>query len=158
LGIQNLNGVLDINNDKITIVQLSGESGGGQISASGQIAYRPQLEMDVAMKANHVRILYQDQIRVLLDSNLNLVGNAQASKLTGRVLVNNLRFTPNFDLTSLAGQVESGPESMPSPGFTQNLKLNITVQTSNQLDVMSNQVSLQGSANLEVIGTAQNPV
>jgi translocation and assembly module TamB len=104
-----------------------------------------------------VRILYQDQIRVLLDSNLNLSGNTQASNLTGRVLVNRLSFTPNFDLTSLA-QLEFGPESMPSPGFTQNLKLNITVQTSNQLNVMSNQVSLQGGANLQVIGTAQNPV
>lgn len=158
LGIRNLNGVLDIDHDKITISQLSGESGGGHISATGLIAYRPQLEMNVVMQASHVRILYQDQIRVLLDGNLNLDGNAQASSLNGRVLINNLSFTQNFDLTSLAGQVESTPESMPSQGFTQNLKLHITVQTSNQLDVMSNQVSLQGSANLQVIGTAPNPV
>jgi translocation and assembly module TamB len=158
VGLRNLNGVLDIDQDKITITQLSGESGGGQISASGRIAYRPQLEMNVALNASHVRILYQDQIRVLLDSNLNLEGNTQASNLTGRVLVNSLSFTPNFDLTSIAGQMESAPESMPSPGFTQNLKLHITVQTSKQLDVMSNQVSLQGNANLQVIGTAQNPV
>ena len=114
LGVQNLNGVLDINNDKITIAQLSGEAGGGQISASGVIAYRPQLQMDIAVKANHVRILYQDQVRLLLDSNLNLVGNTQASNLTGRVLVNRLSFTPNFDLTSLA-QLEFGPESTASP-------------------------------------------
>jgi translocation and assembly module TamB len=158
VGVQNLNGVLDINNDKVTISQLTGESGGGQISATGLIAYRPQLQMNVAMQAKHVRILYQDQIRVLLDSNLNLVGTTEASNLTGRVLVDTLSFTPNFDLASLAGQVESGPESMPSQGFSQNLKLNITVQTSKQLNVMSNQVSLQGSANLQVIGTAQNPV
>lgn len=158
LGVQNLNGVLDISNDKITISQLSGEAGGGQISATGLIEYRPQLQVNVALKANHVRVLYEDQIRVLFDSDLNLVGNAQASKLNGRVLVNNLSFTQNFDLASLAGQVESGPDSMPSQGFAQNLKLNITVQTSNQLDVVSNQVSLEGSANLQVIGTAQNPV
>src|SRR5215469_10307968 len=158
LRVQNLTGVLDIDNDKITIAQLSGESGGGHISASGQIVYRPQQDMNVAMQASHVRMLYEDQVRVLFDGNLNLVGNTQASKLTGRVLVNNLSFTPNFDLTSLAGQLQSGPESLPTQGFTQSLKLNITVQTSKQLDVMSNQVSLQGSANLQVVGTAGNPV
>jgi len=158
LRVQNLNGVLDIDNDKITIAQLSGESGGGHISASGDIAYRPRLEMNVAMQASHVRMLYEDQIRVLFDGNLNLGGNTQASKLSGRILINNLSFTPNFDLTSLAGQLQSGPDSMSSQGFTQNLKLNITVQTSKQLDVMSNQVSLQGSANLQVVGTAENPV
>ncbi len=158
LGLQNLNGVLDISNDKVDVTQLTGDAGGGQISARGVIGYRPQLQMNLALRAKNVRVRYQDAIRTLLDSELNLVGTSEAANLTGRVLVNSLSFTQNFDLASLAGQVQSGPESAPSEGMAQNLKLNITVQTARDLNLASSEVSLQGQANLRVIGTAADPV
>src|SRR5438552_503265 len=158
LGLQNLNGVLDISNDKVDVTQLTGDAGGGQISARGVIGYRPQLQMNLALRAKNVRVRYQDAIRTLLDSELNLVGTSEAANLTGRVLINSLSFTQNFDLASLAGQVQSGPESAPSEGMAQNLKLNITVQTSRDLNLASSEVSLQGQANLRVVGTAADPV
>ena len=158
LGLQNLNGVLDINNDRVNITNLSGESGGGKLSATGVIGYRPELQMNVALKANGVRVRYQDAIRTVLDGDLNLIGTSEAASLTGRVLVDSLSFTSNFDLTTLAGQVQSGPESMPSEGFAQNIKLDIAVQTSRGLNLASSEVSLQGQANLRVIGTAADPV
>jgi translocation and assembly module TamB len=158
LGLQNVNGVLDISNDQVNITQLTGEAGGGQISARGVIGYLPQLRMNVALQAKGVRIRYQDAIRTVLESDLNLVGTSEASTLNGRVLIDSLSFTPNFDLASLAGQVQSGPESAPSEGMTQNLKLNIAVQTARDLNLTSSAVSLQGQANLRVIGTAADPV
>ena len=158
LGLQNLNGVLDVSNDQVNITQLTGEAGGGQISAQGVVGYRPQLRMNVALQAKSVRIRYQDAIRTVLESDLNLVGTSEASTLNGRVLIDSLSFTPNFDLASLAGQVQSGPESAPSEGMAQNLKLNIAVQTARDLNLTSSAVSLQGQANLRVVGTAADPV
>ena len=158
LGLQNLNGTLDISHDQVNITQLTGEAGGGQISARGIIGYRPQLRMNVALQAKSVRIRYQDAIRTVLQSDLNLVGTSEASTLNGRVLIDSLSFTQNFDLASLAGQVQSGPESTPSEGMAQNLKLNIAVQTARDLNLTSSAVSLQGQANLRVIGTAADPV
>jgi len=158
LGLQNLNGVLDVSNDQVNITQFTGEAGGGQISARGVIGYRPQLQMNVGLQAKRVRIRYQDAIRTVMESDLNLVGTSEASTLNGRVLIDSLSFTQNFDLASLAGQVQSGPESAPSEGMAQNLKLNITVQTARDLNLSSSAVSLQGQANLRVIGTAADPV
>ena len=158
LGLQNLNGVLDISNDKVNVTQLTGDAGGGQILARGVIGYRPQLQMNLALQGKNVRIRYQDAIRTVLESELNLMGTSEAANLTGRVLINSLSFTPNFDLASLAGQVQSGPESAPSEGMAQNLKLNIAVQTARDLNLASSEVSLQGQANLRVIGTAADPV
>jgi len=157
LGLQNLNGVLDISNDKVNVTQLTGDAGGGQILARGVIGYRPQLQMNLALQGKNVRIRYQDAIRTVLESELNLMGTSKAANLTGRVLINSLSFTPNFDLASLAGQVQSGPESAPSEGMAQNLKLNIAVQTARDLNLASSEVSLQGQANLRVIGTAADP-
>jgi translocation and assembly module TamB len=158
VGLQNLNGVLDVSNDQVTITQLAGESGGGQISARGTVGYRPQLQMNVALQAKSVRIRYQDAIRTVLGGDLNLIGTSQAANLKGRVLIDSLSFTPNFDLATLAGQVQSGPESAPSEGMANNIKLDIAVQTARDLNLTSSAVSLQGQANLRVIGTATDPV
>ena len=158
VGLQNLNGVLDVSNDQITITQLSGESGGGQISARGSIGYRRQLQMNVAVQAKNVRIRYQDAIRTVLGGDLNLVGTSQAANLNGRILIDSLSFTQNFDLATLAGQVQSGPESAPSEGMPNKVKLDITVQTARDVNLTSSAVSLQGQANLHVVGTAADPV
>lgn len=158
VGLQNLNGVLDVRNDQITITQLAGESGGGQISARGTIGYRPQLQMNVALEAKNVRIRYQDAIRTVLGGDLNLVGTSQAANLNGRVLIDSLSFTQNFDMATFAGQVQSGPESAPSEGMANKIKLDIAVQTARDLNLTSSAVSLQGQANLHVVGSAADPV
>jgi len=158
VGLQNLNGILDVRNDQITIAQLAGESGGGQISARGTIGYRPQLQMNVALQAKNVRIRYQDAIRTVLGGDLNLVGTSQAANLKGRVLIDSLSFTQNFDLATFAGQVQSGPESAPGEGMANKIKLDIAVQTARDLNLTSSAVSLQGQANLHVVGSAADPV
>jgi translocation and assembly module TamB len=158
VSLQNANGVLDVSDDRIDITEFTGEAGGGQISAHGVIDYRPQLQSNVVLQAKNVRIRYQDQIRSVLEGHLNLVGSTQAATLSGRVLIDSLSFTPNFDLATLAGQVQSGPESTPSTGVANNLKLAITVQTSRDMSLTSSAVSLEGQANLRITGTAADPV
>jgi len=153
-----LNGVLDVSNDQVTITQLTGESGGGEISARGTIGYRPQFQMNVAIQAKNVRIRYQDAIRTVLGGDLNLIGTSQAANLNGRVLIDSLSFTQNFDLATFAGQVQSGPESAPSEGMANKIKLDIAVQTARDLNLTSSAVSLEGQANLHVVGSASDPV
>ena len=46
----------------------------------------------------------------------------------------------------------------PTQGFADNLNLNIAVRSTSELNVVSPAVSIQGDANLRVIGTANNPV
>jgi translocation and assembly module TamB len=94
----------------------------------------------------------------LLDSNLNWAGTLQASTLTGRVLVDQLSFTPDFDLASFGDQFSSNAAAPAQPGFNDTIKLQLSVQTQDNLSATSSQVSLEGSANLNVIGTAANPV
>jgi translocation and assembly module TamB len=158
VGLQNLNGVLDIGNGQVRITQLSGEAGGGEISAQGMIGYRPQLRTNVTLHAKNIRIRYQDAIRTVLGGDLNFVGTSEAATLNGRVLIDSMSFTQNFDLASLAGQVQSGAESAPSPGMANKIKLDIAVETSRDLNLASSEVSLQGQANVRVVGTAADPV
>jgi translocation and assembly module TamB len=160
VGLEHLNGVIDIRNNQATITKLTGQAGGGRVSASGTIAFQPGLPMNVAMRADNVRIRYQDAIRIVASSDLTLQGTSAASTLKGLVTVNSLGFTrPDLDLAQLASQFQTtGYEKPPTQEFASKLKLNINVRSSQQLNLASTQVDLRGSLNLHIIGTAAEPV
>ncbi len=158
VGLSKVNGTLDVTDNKIQISSLSGEMGGGQLSAQGSIAYRPAVQFNVTLQGQSVRLLYPDGVRTMLDSNLALVGNAQAANLTGRVLINSLSFTPDFDLSTFSSQFDNNSVPSSGQGLADNIKLDIAVQSAQNLQAVSSTVSMEGQANLRVIGTASNPV
>jgi len=51
---------------------------------------------------------------------------------------------------------QSGPESAPSQGMADKIKLDSAVQTACDLNLASSAVSLQGMANLRVVGTSSD--
>lgn len=156
-GVEKLDGTLDIGNDRVQIANLTGQVGGGKVSLGGFIAYRPNLQFNVALQGKSVRLRYPEGLRTLLDSNLVFTGTMQASTLNGRILINNLSFTPDFDLAKFSDQF--GGSMVPSqPGFADTIRLAFGVQSTDQLSATSSQVSVEGRVNLQVIGTAANPV
>ena len=158
LGVEKLNGTLDIGKENIQLSTLTGKVGGGDISAGGSIVYRPSLRFNLALQSKSVRLRYPDGLRTLLDSNLAFVGNKESSTLSGRVLIDSLAFTPDFDLSNFADQF-SGDNSIPAqPGFADTINLAIGVQSKDNLSASSSQISLEGRVNVQVGGTAANPV
>ena len=157
VGIENLNGVLKLAKGRVQLTDLKGQAGGGDISIGGSIGYQP-VQFDVAITAQSVRLLYPEGIRSVFDGNLSLTGTPQSSELNGRVLINGLSFTPDFDLASFMSR--SGGASVPTStdSLSNNLKLNLAVQSTENLQAVSSEVSVEGSANLRVIGTAADPV
>src|SRR4029077_6561689 len=81
----------------------------------------------------------------------------ESSVVNGRVLIDTLSFTPDFDLAKFSDQF-SGNSVPAQPGFADNVKLSIGVQSKGQLSATSSQVSMEGRVNLRLIGTAANPV
>ena len=158
LGVDKLNGTLDVGPERVQISDVKGEVGGGQISAGGSITYRPNLQFNVALQGNGVRLRYPEGLRTVLDSNLNLTGTTQGSTLKGRVLIDGLSFTPDFDLASFGDQFSGNTAAPAQPGFADTVTLQIAVQSKDNLSATSSQVSLEGSANLNVTGTLANPV
>jgi translocation and assembly module TamB len=159
LGVQNLNGVLNVANNQVQITSLQGETGGGTISAGGTVTYSPQVAANVSLQAKNVRLRYPDGMRAVIDSDLALSGDAQQGALDGRVLISSLGFTSDFDLAKFMSQFSGNPASPPpSSGFMQNLKLNVAVQSTSDLQLVNSQLSLEGQVNLRVSGTAAQPV
>jgi translocation and assembly module TamB len=157
VGLAKLNGTVDITNDHLQVSKLTGQVGGGDVSIGGSIAYRPNLQFNLALQAKSVRLRYPEGLRSLLDANLAFSGNTDASILNGRVLIDSLSFTPDFDLEKFGDQFSTG-STISQPGFADNIKLAIAVQSQQNLNATNSQVSIEGSAALQVGGTAANPV
>jgi translocation and assembly module TamB len=158
MGIENLNGTFDIDDNQVRITRLTGQSGGGQITGGGAVTYKPEVRFNVALEAKGVRLRYPEGMRAVLDSKLTLGGTPQQSSLNGRVLINSMGFTKDFDLADFVGQFAGNSAPPTGQGFGQNLKLNVALQSTSQLNLVSSEVSLQGQANLRVVGTAADPV
>jgi translocation and assembly module TamB len=157
IGVEKLNGTLDIANDRVQVSQMTAQVGGGEVSVGGSITYRPAVQFTLALKGQSVRLRYPEGLRSLLDANLAFSGTTEASTLNGRVLIDSLSFTPDFDLASFSDQFSTG--NVPSqPGFADTIKLAIAVQSQQDLNARSSQISIAGRAALQVGGTAANPV
>lgn len=159
VGLENGNGVLTLTRDRLQVTSFTGSVGGGKIQATGAIIYRPAIQFSLALAGEDMRVLYANAIRVGASTKLALTGNFTSAYLRGDVQLTHLSFTPNFDLMSFVSQFSGGGGvSAPSGGLEQNLHLAINVQSTAQLDLVSKGLSIQGNANLRVVGTADSPV
>ncbi|MGB8131510.1 MAG: translocation/assembly module TamB domain-containing protein [Candidatus Angelobacter sp.] len=160
VGLDHANGVINVTQTRLEIASFEGQMGGGTINATGAVAYRPAVQFQLGLSANNIRVRYPEGVREILASNLALTGNTQASQLTGQVKIQRVSFTPDFDMSTFTSQFSGGGSSdSGTPGsFTQGMKLNIAVQSTSQMNLVSSQVSIKGDANLRVVGTAADPV
>jgi translocation and assembly module TamB len=158
LGVDKLNGTLELDNQRVQISNLTAQVGGGQVSMGGSVTYRPTPQFDIAIKADSVRLRYPTGLRYVLEGNLAWVGTTSSSTMHGRVLVDSLSFTPEFDLASFGDQFSSNAAAPGTPGFADTIGLHIALQSRENLSATSSQISLEGSASLNVAGTVANPV
>ncbi|HEY2115551.1 MAG TPA: translocation/assembly module TamB domain-containing protein [Candidatus Angelobacter sp.] len=159
VGLDNADGVINVTQTRLEISSFQGQMGGGTINATGAVAYRPSIQFQLGLQANNIRLRYPEGVRAILASNLALTGNPQASQLGGQVRIERVSFTPDFDLSTFTSQFGGESSDSGTPGsFTQGMKLNIAVQSTSQMNLVSSQVSVKGDANLRVVGTAADPV
>lgn len=159
LGLSNGNGSLTLTRDRLNITEFKGQVGGGTVIASGGLIYRPDIRADFAMKAEGVRVLYAQSIRATVSSNMALSGGYDNALLRGQVNIDQLSFTSGFDLMSFAGQLGGGDTTPPpTGGISENLHLDVGLQTPGGLNLSSRDLSLAGSADLHVRGSAAQPV
>jgi translocation and assembly module TamB len=158
VGLENGNGLLTLTTDRLNITRFTGVVGGGQVSAGGGIVYRPALNFDLALSGNGIRVLVPPGVRTGIGMDLTMTGNMSSAALRGQVHLDQLSFTPDFDLSELMGSFGGTASAPPSQGFANDLQLNLVVNSPNGINLVSRDLSLQGNTNLQVRGTAAEPV
>jgi translocation and assembly module TamB len=157
LGIEKLNGELDVAGGRVEVKNFSGQVGGGTVAVQGFATYQPAAQYNLGLTAKEVRLLYPDGVRTVFSSDLTLTGTPSAGVVNGQVLIDRLSFTRSFDLSTFVDQF-SGQTSTPVGGLADKVKLSVAVTSREELGLASSQLSVQGSANLRVQGTLADPV
>jgi translocation and assembly module TamB len=158
VGIQKLNADMNVTNTGVQITDATGELGGGELKFGGSVVYKPSLQANLSVTARSVRLRYPEGMRSVFDADLTLTGDSQNSVLQGRVLIDSLSFTSDFDLQSFMGQFTGTNAPPTGESFADRVKLQIAVQSSSQLNAGTAQLGIEGSANLKLVGTAGDPV
>lgn len=158
VGFQHFNGAFAVSKDRISVTQFKGSVGGGTLTAQGGVALRPSIQFDFGLAAKGVRMLYPQGMRESIDANIRLTGSTTNAMLGGNVNLTDVSFTNAFDLDSFMTQFSGGVQAPPSQGFSNNIALNLAVRSSNNVSLVSRTLSVDGSANLQVRGTASQPV
>jgi translocation and assembly module TamB len=158
VGLQHGNGVLTLTKDRLNISKFEGVVGSGVVTARGGVLYRPNLQFDVGLSAKDIRMLYPQGVRESINANIRLAGTPEAAVLGGSVDLTDLSFTPAFDLANFISQFSGDVSPPPTGGISQNIQLNLSIHSSNNISLVSRTLSINGTANLQVRGTAAEPV
>ncbi len=156
-GLSGLNGTLVFNQDRFQIQQLTGTTGGGQVSFGGFVSYGNGLAFNLTAHANEVRLRYPQGMSEALDGDLRLSGTRDSSILTGEVTVTRFSVNQNFDL-AVAIAASKAPPTLPNPtSWLNNLRLNVKITSAADLQVNTSLAKLSGDLNLNLRGTATRP-
>jgi translocation and assembly module TamB len=158
VSIERLNGEIEVSGNRLEVSQLSGAAGGGTVAVRGFVTYGSQSNFNLSLDAKNVRIRYPEGIRSVLSGNLGVAGSPASSQVSGRVLIDRLSFTQQFDMATLLGGFSSDSPSATSSPLESNMKLNVALATAQDINLTSSKVSMGGAANLTLSGTVANPV
>jgi translocation and assembly module TamB len=158
VGLEHGNGTLSVTRDRLSITKFQGSVGGGTVTAQGGVTLQRTIQFDLGLAAQNLRALYPQGVRESADANLRLTGSMESAVLSGVVNLSDVSFTSAFDLNNFISEFGGGISSPPTPGFSQNLRLNLALRSSNNVRLVSRTLSVDGTANLQVRGTAANPV
>lgn len=151
--------------DQAQLESFSANVGGGRLTMTGGAAMSG-LALDrwrFEARLNGIRVDYPTDVRTTADGELTLQGNRQAQVLSGLVSVRRAEYVAENDLFDLIEEAMSefgGASSSQTGGFASMppTQLDIHVVANDSLAIKNRSLDLVGSADLRVIGTADEPV
>jgi translocation and assembly module TamB len=153
----NMNGTLVFNQDRLDIQALTAQVGGGAVKLTGYVTYTPRLSFNITAQGQDVR-LRPAGISATANSELHLVGTAADALLSGDVTVVKLNVAPGFDFGRYLETSKQGATLPQTNTLLNNVRLDIHVVTTPELQMQSSLAKLAGEADLHLRGTLVRPV
>ena len=157
--LSNLNGSLVFNENRLQIDTLTAQVGGGQVSFGGYATlYSGQVNFDLSLQAEDVRLRYPQGISSMTTADLRWAGTPTNSTLSGNAIITKLAITPGFDFSAYLQQSSQTTALPPTNPLLSNIRLDVHLTTTTQLQMQTAALSLSGDADLHLRGTAAKPV
>lgn len=154
-GLNQMNGTLVFNEDRLQVQSLTATTGGGQLKIGGYIRYRNGFFADLTATGDVVRVrLYG--LSATATTKLRLQGSTDSAQLTGTVLLTRFGIGPDVDLAAFSS--DGGISAPPDPNALSNkIRLDVRVTSSPQLDFQNSYAKLAGTVDLTIRGTVATP-
>lgn len=156
-GLSEINGTLVFAQDRIQIQKLTAHTGGGELNVGGFLAYRNGLYFDLTATGKDVRLRYPPGVSSSADATLRYTGSAKSSLLSGDIVVTRFGMNPQFDFANYLAQSRKTPTLATLNPFLDNLRLDIHITSTPELQVETSLARLSGDLDLHVRGTAARP-
>jgi translocation and assembly module TamB len=156
-GLSNINGSLVFNEQRLQVQNLTARTGGGDIRIGGFATYNPRIAFSITAQGEDIRLRYPQGVSSTANLDLKLVGNLNSSVLSGDVTITRFSFNNQFDLAAMIAKTNRPPEA-PRNSPLNNVRFNLHVVSTPQLQVQSSLAKVAGNADLQVRGTPGNPV
>jgi translocation and assembly module TamB len=160
-GVDNANGLILFDRYRATVQNLSGKSGGGDISFENGsfLGFRgTALVYRLQATARNVRYRSPEGISVTVDGSLALVGTSEASVLSGSVSLTRAAFNPRTDLGTLLASTTTPVAAAPNE-YLSGLQLDVRLVTQRTLEVETTLTrNIQADADLRLRGTPDRPI
>jgi translocation and assembly module TamB len=157
--LTDLNGTMTFSQNRVTVESLSARTGGGAVTFTGHAdLIGRQVSFDVEATASAVRLRYPPGVSSTANANLHWRGSSSGSLLSGDITVIKLGVTPGFDF---GAYLQRGAQSANLPQtdpLLNNIRLDLHVVTTPDLQMQTSVLRLQGEADLRVRGNAAKPV
>jgi len=157
-GLSDANGSLAFTRDRIRIEQLSGHTGGGTLEFKGDATnYNQQLNFNLTVIGKDVRLRYPPGVSSTASAELHWIGTRNSSTVSGDVLVTKLAVTPGFDFGSYLERTRQAGSITAANSPLYNIKLDVAVRTSPELQMQTAMARLSGDADLRLRGSVARP-
>jgi translocation and assembly module TamB len=156
-GLSHISGSLIFAQDRMQIEKLTAHTGGGELNVGGFLAYRNGLYFDLTASGTDIRLRYPPGVSSSADATLRYTGSAKSSLLSGDVLVTRFGMNPHFDFANYLAQSKKAPMISTLNPFLDNMRLDMHITSTPELQVETSLAKLSGDLDLHVRGTAARP-
>jgi translocation and assembly module TamB len=156
-GLSHISGSLIFAQDRMQIEKLTAHTGGGELNVGGFLAYRNGLYFDLTASGSDIRLRYPPGVSSSADATLRYTGSAKSSLLSGDVLVTRFGMNPHFDFANYLAQSKKAPMISTLNPFLDNMRLDMHITSTPELQVETSLAKLSGDLDLHVRGTAARP-
>jgi len=156
-GLSHINGSLVFARDRMQIEKLTAQTGGGELNVGGFLAFRNGLYFDLTATGHDVRLRYPPGVSSSADASLRYTGSAKSSLLSGDIVVNRFGMNPRFDFANYLAQSKKTPIISTLNPFLDNMRLDLHITSTPELQVETSLAKLSGDLDLHVRGTAARP-
>ncbi len=154
--LSNLNGIVAFDQNNITLNNVAGRVGGGDVRAQGSATLqRGTIQaMNIRIEASGIRVRYPEGLRTVLNGTLALRGSWESPRLEGNLQVQNLAYRSSFeDFLALLSERNGASE----PAALNRLKLSVHVEGSRNITIQNQLADVEARIDVDIKGSTADP-